>query len=96
MKAKYQSTPAIEVITWADHSANHRSEEYTLNQIAKRIKEDFVNRNVGFVVYEDERRVCIAAEARIDADLEETLYSHYTTILKATIETRLKYKESLR
>ena len=89
---KYKSTPPIEVITWADHSANHAREEYTVSEIERRTQARCMNRNVGFVVHEDDEKIIIAHEARIDADMDEVRFSHYTTILKAVIETRRKYK----
>ena len=86
--SEYKDTPHVEMITWLDHSAQHSSEDFTLTDIARRVKEDCTNRNVGFVVFEDETKVVIAHEARIDSDMYEPRFSHYTNILKATIKDR--------
>ena len=87
----YKETPKIERITWFDHSGNKTGNDFTKREIAKNIKEDIVNRTVGFLVYEDKRRVTLAHEARIDADLEEARFSLYTTIYKVGIITREKF-----
>lgn len=86
--AAYKETPGIEVVTWHDHSHNDDNGGYTLTEIAQRLEEEVTFRTVGFLVYEDERRVTLAHEARVDADLREPSFSRYTTIYKALILDR--------
>lgn len=84
---KYKATPPVEEITWFDHSANH-GESVDKGKIATSLKEQVVTRSVGMRVFEDETRVTLAHEARIDADYEEAGYSCRTTIYKALIVRR--------
>jgi len=90
MKPAYKPVPHIEKVMWLDHSANHSRDDFTLAQIARRVKEDVVNANIGMLVYEDETKIVLAHEARVDVDLEEASFSCYTTILKICILERKK------
>lgn len=51
-------------------------------------KADFIIRTYGDVIYEDDTRLVIAAETRLDEDLNVPLYRNYTIIYKALIKNR--------
>jgi len=89
-KPAYKPVPHIEKVTWLDHSGNYTRDDFTVAQIAKRVKEEVVNVTIGMLVYEDDSKIVLATEARVDVDLEEALFSHYTTIYKFGILGRKK------
>lgn len=88
MKPAYKPVPHGERVTWFDHFANHTLEEIISADVAKRVKYDLVNVHMGMLVYEDDRLIVLAHEARVDEDLEEALFSHYTSIYKVCILER--------
>ncbi len=81
----------MELIDWFDHFGNtdpgFRSKAEILDSL-NLDKADFIIRTVGEVLHEDDSRVVIAAESRLDEDLNVPLYRHYTIIYKALIKAR--------
>ena len=90
---KYKPVPHTERVTWVDHFANHTTETFTRSQVAEHVKEDFVNVTDGMLVYEDERIIVLAHEARVDMDSKEALFSHYTAIYRVCILKRVVMEE---
>lgn len=88
MSPQYKPIPRVEQVMWLDHFSNHSHDVFTLHQIASRVKEDFVSVTVGMLVYEDDRLLVLAHEGRVDVDIEEPLFSHYTAIYKVCILER--------
>ena len=69
-------------IDWIDHSYNDSRDWRTAGDIIERLKEDIVIRSYGKIIYEDDRKVIIAAEQRLDKDIHNPIYRAYTTIHK--------------
>lgn len=86
----YKVLPVCERVRWVDHFANHARDVFTAKEIVNRTQEDFVCENIGFLVHEDERKVILSPEARVDVDLDEPLFSHYSVILKVCIIERAR------
>jgi len=89
MTAEYKETPHEERVTWRDHSGNYGGDDFTLAEIAKRVRFDVVTRTGGMLVYEDHQKIVLASEARIDEDYDEAKFGRYTTIYKVCIIERV-------
>ena len=80
-----------ETIDWLDHFGNtdpgFRSKAEILESLSLETA-DFIIRSHGEVLYEDDTRVLLAAETRLDEDLKIPIYRHYTIIYKALIKDR--------
>ena len=87
-ETKYKPVPPIEQVTWLDHYSVHSKDSWTLAELAQRVKEDCVCVSVGMLVYEDEKKLTLSMEARVDEDWPEAQFSHYLTIYKNAILER--------
>ena len=76
-------------IDWVDHSSDGGSRDWrSASEIVERHTADVMVRSYGEIIYEDDTKVIIAGNKRLDTDLAVSLYRGYTLIYKKLIVGR--------
>lgn len=75
-------------IDWIDHHGDSALEWRSKGDIIERSAADVVVRTYGEILYEDEDKIILAGERRLDADLWQPLYRHITTVMKKLLVGR--------
>ncbi len=78
-----------ERIEWLDHSGDLDTPRWrSQSEITEGCQADVVVESTGEVIFENEDRLIIASEKRLDTDLPQPLYRLYTNIYKTLIRKR--------
>jgi hypothetical protein len=85
----------VTVIDWLDHHGSTNDTFCTKASIMESIGDDFIIRSYGEVLEEDEEKVVIVGERRLDKDLGAPLFRHFTVIYKALIIQRREFNEEI-
>ena len=81
-------------VDWIDHHGDSTQTWRTRSEIVDNSEKDFVIRTYGEVIYEDDEKIIIAAEKRLDEDLWKTLYRYTTTIMKKLV-THIEFRADI-
>ena len=77
-------------IDWIDHGKNLDQDWMTKTQVVELFQEDIVIRTYGEILYEDENKILIATERRLDKDIFLPKYRYLGVIHKKLVIGRGK------
>ncbi len=72
-------------IEWIDHHGCDDDRWRTKSELIEMSEDNMVIRTWGVVIYEDEEKLIIASEERIDKDLVAPIYRKTVTVMKKLI-----------
>ena len=72
-------------VDWIDNSGSTDPKFRTVGEILESVGTNLVIRTWGEIIDENDTRVIIASDKRLDSDLRLPLYRYYTAIQKALV-----------